>query len=210
MPTIQRPAPMFIGESAALDFLNSIAEPRSTEFEWLESGSDLLNWLVQSGLCADSELEHLRAPAHQANLDEVTESTREFREEFRDFVSTASDTSVVSPEHPMIDKINHFLAQGSQRLKIEVATGEQGNPSGETESVTLVSSHVYQTPHDLLPRIAAACAHLIAEADFRYVRNCEGPTCTMYFLDVSKNHKRRWCTMEVCGNRAKAAAYRKR
>ncbi|MEL6323421.1 MAG: CGNR zinc finger domain-containing protein, partial [Pseudomonadota bacterium] len=37
----------------------------------------------------------------------------------------------------------------------------------------------------------------------------EGPTCTLYFHDVSKNHKRRWCSMDICGNRAKAAAHRK-
>ncbi|WP_108260949.1 CGNR zinc finger domain-containing protein [Mangrovicoccus ximenensis] len=65
-------------------------------------------------------------------------------------------------------------------------------------------------PQDLVIRIAEAAARLVGEADFRHVRNCEGPSCTLYFLDVSKNHRRRWCSMEVCGNRAKAAAFRKR
>jgi predicted RNA-binding Zn ribbon-like protein len=40
---------------------------------------------------------------------------------------------------------------------------------------------------------------------FTLVRKCEGTTCTLWFLDVSKAHARRWCSMAVCGNRAKAA-----
>jgi len=42
------------------------------------------------------------------------------------------------------------------------------------------------------------------------VKNCEGPTCTMLFLDTTKGHARRWCTMAVCGNRAKQASHRAR
>lgn len=206
MPTPQRPAPMFIGDSAALDFLNSVAAPRSTEFEWLETGSDLLNWLVLSGLCRESEIAHLRASPHHAELGKVTQSLRKFREEFRAFIVSVSETSGVPSDHPMIAQMNHILSQGTQHLKIEVAPKEHA----ASTQLALTSSHIYLTPQDILPRIAAACAHLICEADFQYVRNCEGPTCTMYFLDVSKNHKRRWCMMEVCGNRAKAAARRKR
>ena len=48
--TDDRPQPFFVGDSVALDFLNSVAAPRSIEFEWLETGKDMLDWLVQSGL----------------------------------------------------------------------------------------------------------------------------------------------------------------
>ena len=55
-----------------------------------------------------------------------------------------------------------------------------------------------------------AIGDLVCQKDFTLVRRCEGPTCTLWFLDVSKAHARRWCSMAVCGNRVKAAAHRAR
>lgn len=205
-----RPAPFFIGEHRALDFLNSIAAPKATEIEWLESGADLLDWLVQSELCHESEIEHLRASEFAPALDEALGRVRGLRDDFRDFIRSISGTTGLPPEHPMISRLNDLLKAGRQYPMVKIGSEEHSAPQTQPTSAVLETVHVYGTPDDLLPRIAAACADLICEADFRYVRNCEGPTCTMYFLDISKNHKRRWCSMEVCGNRAKAAAFRNR
>jgi predicted RNA-binding Zn ribbon-like protein len=60
----------------------------------------------------------------------------------------------------------------------------------------------------LLHPIAEAAAALICNRDFRLIRSCEGAVCTLVFLDRTKAHARRWCSMAVCGNRAKAAAHR--
>lgn len=208
MPENNRPSPIFVGESAALDFLNSVAAPRTILLDWLETGAELLDWLVQAGLCVEAELQHLRTDEHAHNLQQALDDVREFRDEFRQFVSAISGTSEVPVASPMVERINQLLARGTQRLKIEATQELPYASTLATRSLALVSTHEFRAPSDLLPRIAAACAQLICKADFRHVRNCEGPTCTMYFVDVSKNHRRRWCTMEVCGNRAKAAAFR--
>lgn len=42
------------------------------------------------------------------------------------------------------------------------------------------------------------------------VRECAAPECGMLFLDTTRNHSRRWCSMERCGARAKASAYYRR
>jgi len=68
----------------------------------------------------------------------------------------------------------------------------------------------WRTPDTLLLPIAQAMAGLLCDEDFTLVKNCEGPTCTMLFLDTTKGHARRWCTMAVCGNRAKQASHRAR
>src|SRR5262249_19912628 len=65
-------------------------------------------------------------------------------------------------------------------------------------------------PERLLQPIAEALGDLVVNADFRLVRACEGRGCTLIFLDRTKSHARRWCSMAVCGNRAKAAAHRAR
>jgi predicted RNA-binding Zn ribbon-like protein len=42
------------------------------------------------------------------------------------------------------------------------------------------------------------------------VKECDGHDCGWLFLDTSKAGRRRWCSMDVCGNRAKAQRYRRR
>ena len=198
-----RPAPFFVGDSAALDFLNSIAAPRTVEFEWLASGADVLDWMVQSGLSREDEISILRQPRHRSSLDLSAKGIRAFREEFRAFVCSVSEEKKVPDDHPMIERVNRLMQAGDQSLHLV-----SNNPDGGGFGLKII--HRMQTAKDLLPRIAAACAEFIAEADFTNVRRCQGSGCTLFFRDVSKNHKRRWCSMEVCGNRAKAAAYRKR
>jgi predicted RNA-binding Zn ribbon-like protein len=51
--------------------------------------------------------------------------------------------------------------------------------------------------------IALAAVRLFTEGDFHRIRECGGHACGWLFYDRSKNKSRRWCEMEVCGNRAK-------
>jgi predicted RNA-binding Zn ribbon-like protein len=61
----------------------------------------------------------------------------------------------------------------------------------------------------LMP-IGEAIARLLVEGDFDLVRQCESTDCTLWFYDRTKSHHRRWCSMSMCGNRAKVAAFRAR
>jgi predicted RNA-binding Zn ribbon-like protein len=62
----------------------------------------------------------------------------------------------------------------------------------------------------LLQPIAEAAADLICNQGFRLIRSYAGSACTLVFLDRTKAHTRRRCSMAVSGNRAKAAAHRPR
>jgi predicted RNA-binding Zn ribbon-like protein len=42
------------------------------------------------------------------------------------------------------------------------------------------------------------------------VKACEAPACTLLFADHTRGHVRRWCSMAICGSRAKQAAHRNR
>ena len=59
----------------------------------------------------------------------------------------------------------------------------------------------------MLRPIARAAADLLASSDLALVRTCASPTCQWFFLDTSKNHHRRWCSMKQCGNRAKVRRF---
>src|SRR6202051_3331596 len=52
--------------------------------------------------------------------------------------------------------------------------------------------------------LAQAASDLLVSSDAELIKDCGDPTCRWLFLDVSKNHTRRWCDMKTCGNRMKA------
>jgi predicted RNA-binding Zn ribbon-like protein len=62
----------------------------------------------------------------------------------------------------------------------------------------------------VLVPIAESAAWLLEHGDPSLVRRCEGPACVLLFYDTTRNRSRRWCSMEGCGSRAKAAAYYRR
>ncbi|MFI6324973.1 CGNR zinc finger domain-containing protein [Nonomuraea sp. NPDC050556] len=57
--------------------------------------------------------------------------------------------------------------------------------------------------------VAADFVRLMGERPDR-VRKCANPECLLWFLDISKNGSRRWCSMEKCGNRAKVGRFHQR
>ena len=60
-------------------------------------------------------------------------------------------------------------------------------------------------PEDLFAPLAHSAAILFAALDRRRVRKCTG--CVLHFYDTSRKGTRRWCSMQLCGNRLKVAAY---
>jgi predicted RNA-binding Zn ribbon-like protein len=62
-----------------------------------------------------------------------------------------------------------------------------------------------QEPEDLFAPLAHSAATLFAEACRERVRKCA--QCVLHFHDTSKKGTRRWCSMRLCGNRLKVAAY---
>ena len=63
---------------------------------------------------------------------------------------------------------------------------------------------------EYLATIAGQAIELIGGEDRARIRQCEGEDCALLFLALSRSGARRWCSMSVCGNRAKAREFRKR
>jgi predicted RNA-binding Zn ribbon-like protein len=59
----------------------------------------------------------------------------------------------------------------------------------------------------MLGPIVGSAAELLASDNLPFVRACSSNTCQWFFLDTSKNHRRRWCSMKLCGNRAKVRKF---
>lgn len=63
----------------------------------------------------------------------------------------------------------------------------------------------------LLAAVARDAIGLLTDAVARQqLRQCEGESCTLVYLDTSRGRRRRWCSSEVCGNRERVARHRRR
>jgi predicted RNA-binding Zn ribbon-like protein len=62
----------------------------------------------------------------------------------------------------------------------------------------------------LLAAIARSGAELIAGGAGDSLKKCANPDCRLLFYDDSRTHRRRWCSMALCGNRSKVAAFARR
>ncbi len=201
-----RPAPMFIADAHGLDFLNTTAAPSGSDIEWLGNGQDLLAWLEQAGLVPASVAKAMRADTIPGELDAVAAQARVLREWFRNFV-------LAHAGHPVTPNTLAELGPLNRLLERDEAYGEIVASDAEAQHDHGLHWHWrrrWRTPDTLLLPIAQAMADLVCDEDFTMVKNCEGPTCTLLFLDTTKGHGRRWCSMAVCGNRAKQATHRAR
>jgi len=206
----RRPPPFFVGDHLALDFLNSTAAPWGERIEWLGNGADLVDWLEMARAIPPEVALQFRAEGDTFRaLDAVAEQARGLREWFRDFVGRHEEMPLGVQAIEELQPLNRLLARDESYRVVEAAhEGGSVDNEGQSRALRWRRERRWTTPERLLQPIAEAFGDLVCDADFRLVRTCEGPTCTLVFYDRTKAHARRWCSMAVCGNRAKAAAHR--
>ncbi|MGH9162503.1 MAG: CGNR zinc finger domain-containing protein [Vicinamibacteraceae bacterium] len=205
--TDKRPAPLFIADARALDFLNSIATPVDTPVEWIGSGDDLLSWLAAAGLIPSSVRAGFQKSGVPGELDAVAAQARALREWFRSFVRKHKSSPLRQDTLKELAPLNRVLARDEAFGQI-VALGRDHRRA--RSGLTWRFERRWRSPDALLLPIANAMADLVCGEDFTQVKACERSPCTLLFIDRTRGHARRWCSMSVCGNRAKQAAHRER
>lgn len=193
---------IFVGDALGLDFLNSIATPVDVPIDWLADGEGLLNWLEQAGLVPADALKSIRAQALPGEIDKIALQARDLREWFRGFVRSHKGRPLALQRLDEIAPLNRLLARDEMFNQIL--------PQREPQMLTLEIVRRWRSPEALLLPIGEALARLVTTEDFSYVKACEGPSCTLLFADHTRGRARRWCSMAICGNRAKQAAHRQR
>jgi predicted RNA-binding Zn ribbon-like protein len=200
----QGPPAVFIADSLGLDFLNSIATPLDTPVDWLDSGDGLLRWLAQAKLVPADALGELKARAMPGELDKVADQARALREWFRGFVGKHMGRQLPAQALQELGPLNKLLQRDAAFNQISRHRGRDG---GRFE---LRVVRRWQSPESLLLPIGEALAKFVCEEDFADVKACEGHDCTLVFADHTRRRARKWCSMAICGNRAKQAAHRNR
>ena len=200
----ERPPAFLIADSIGLDFLNSIATPADATIDWLDSGEGLVAWLAQTGLVPEAALNALSARTPPGELDKVAKKARALREWFRGFVRRHMGRPLTPDAIRELKPLNDLLERDESFSRIAPARGDRG------ESLELQTLRLWRSPESLLLPIGEALARCVCDEDFTAIKACEGQNCTLVFADHTHRRGRRWCSMAMCGNRAKQAAHRDR
>jgi predicted RNA-binding Zn ribbon-like protein len=200
----QKPPAIFIADSAGLNFLNSIATPVDIEIDWIRDGEGLLAWLEQAHLVPADVLDALRKQAKPGEIDRVAAQARRLREWFRTLVHERRGKSLKAAGLADLEPLNRLLSRDEGFGQLVA------HKTGKMTALEFRRARRWRSPESLLLPIAEALARLLAQEDLSDVKTCEGAACTLMFADRTRSRSRRWCSMSICGNRAKQIAHRHR
>ncbi len=189
-----------VGKRLTLDFINTEGEERNGPPDWLESYSDVVRWCAAEGLLTADQTADVLAEASErpGAADEVFDRVIKLREGlFRILRSLRQGKAPVGEDLAILDR---ELSAAMANLKF--------TPSGDRFEWRFGGGE-HELDRVLWPIVRDA-ADLLSSDVLERVEECDGDNCTWLFVDTSRNHSRRWCTMGDCGNRAKARRYYQR
>ena len=190
---------LFLGNRLWLDFLNTHIKQNGEWVELLHDFTDLVQWLEEAQVLDEREAqEALRRWSARSERETIVEQARAFRAVLKTAVEKVTRAEPVPGD--VVSSINGILGHHCRSLALAY------------EGDKLVSRYVGKItePLHLFAPVAESAAQSLSGDDPILTRKCDNPTCVLHFHDTTKNHTRRWCSMETCGNRIKAAAHYKR
>lgn len=189
-----------IGGRLCLDFANTLSTRLEGGREYLSNYADLVAWGQHAGALNEYEAQALsdRSRRYPDLGRAALERAIVLRETiYRIFSTVAAGRE---PERSDLDTLNTTLRQAFSRLEV-VPTGDGFEWAWMYDEDDLDS---------ILWPVARSAADTLISGDLGCVRECARQGCDWLFVDTSKNHSRRWCSMAVCGSRVKARRYYRR
>lgn len=188
-----------VGGRTAIDFANS-ATRMGSEGDGLASMDDLMQFLKSLGHLHEDEASAYHMYLFQApdRCQQMMTTLQDVRARFRDCLKQAADGWPM--DMGFMVSLNEMLASFHTRLELVPSDGGY-------EVKTLL---VEDGPEQLMYPILKDVAEFLASDQVEKVRQCAADDCELFFVNQSRNGRRRWCSMLTCGNRAKVNAYLKR
>jgi predicted RNA-binding Zn ribbon-like protein len=189
-----------VGGHPALDFANTLGQhPGGAPNEHLTDYARLVAWSGRLALLSRAEAQALRRRAADApeEAQRTLLAARELRSAIYDVIAAHAAGAPVSRD--ALARLNRYLVRANAHTAVSATRAGFGwDWNGAPDALDRV----------LWP-LARAAAELLTGAQLARVRRCAGEDCRWLFLDTSKNHSRRWCSMSDCGNRAKVRRFRR-
>ena len=190
---------LFVGGHPALDFLNTEMIVHGVRMDLLANPDALLGWLAASEWVSPTQLRGLRADWLGTSAgQQVLQEVKAFRAGLRRGIERTLSHHQVPPA--TLSAINRALS----RLSIEERVVQVGR------SIERQRTFVLRAGHDVVAYAADQAADFLVSADLHRIKQCANPACILFFYDTTKNGARRWCSMDLCGNRIKAAVHYRR
>jgi predicted RNA-binding Zn ribbon-like protein len=188
---------LFVANRSILDLLNTKPVLAEGPTELLADVRALERWLIASGMVISAKAKTtLRSWRSSDEAAAFLKQLIAFREKLREAVLRMEGG--FAPGDAFLAEVNLLLVQHPFPALLHKRGGK----------VIREISFELRRPTDLWAPIIDATADLLAESDLSRIRKCE--SCVVHFFDTSKKGSRRWCSMNICGNKFKVAAYQKR
>ena len=187
-----------IGGNLALDLVNTLDDrPSGQPKELLTNFYELAHFGEDTGILTGAQVDYFYVNVH-LEPDEAGDAVRRaihLREAMYAVFSALMKKQTVP--QTALDTLNTYIRDATQHSRLV-----QNDGRCELRYNEMTSRY-----SALLWPIARAAADLLTSSDMALLRACSSATCQWLFLDTSKNHHRRWCSMKVCGNRAKVRKF---
>jgi predicted RNA-binding Zn ribbon-like protein len=188
---------LFVANRSILDLLNTKPILAVGPVELLPDVRALERWLIASGTVSSAKAKAAvrswrDSPAAAVFLEQLVA----FRERLRAAVLRMESGS--PPSKAFLTEVNSLLLRYPRRTSLR-------KRGAKVTRETLVE---LRKPTDLWTPIVDATADLLTEMELSRIRKCE--SCVVHFFDTSKKGSRRWCSMNICGNKLKVANYQRR
>ena len=188
---------LFVANKTILDFLNTKPVLADGPTELLPDVRALERWLITSGTVTSAKAKAtVRSWRNSNEAAAFLEQFIAFREKLREAVLRIESGS--TPSDTFITEVNSLLLRYPLAALLHKRDGK----------VVRETTFELREPTDVWAPIVDAAANLLAETESSRIRKCE--SCVVHFFDTSKKGSRRWCSMNICGNKLKVAAYQRR
>ena len=188
---------LFVANRPILDFLNTRPVLADGPTELLPDARALERWLIASEMVTSPKTKSLlRGWRNSPEAATFLEELIAFRERLRSAVMRIESGS--PPSDSFLAAVNSLLLQYPRHTSLNRRDGR----------ILMETFFEPRKPSDFWSPIIDATADLLSETETSRLRKCE--SCVVHFFDTSKKGSRRWCSMNICGNRQKVAAYQRR
>jgi predicted RNA-binding Zn ribbon-like protein len=193
-----------IAGAVCLDFINTLDDRFSSEpKELLKTYIDLARFGEDACILEPQQVDRLFTHSQMSpeGAQRALSAAIEMREAMSAvFAAIANKKPVPQKAFTVLNQYVQGAAQHFQLVPVQPGGGQNASIRARFEWRLDVLPGTFETP--LWP-IARSAGELLASEQVAYVHTCDSKTCQWFFLDTSKSHRRRWCDMTKCGNRAK-------
>jgi len=182
-----------IGSHHVTNFINTIYTPNDIIIDNFENYNDIVQWFLENEIV--SEINQVNEKIEKLYFTQIIKFRTTIRDVFMNNIELDSS----------LDK----LVQMTNDILLENKIHPQIASNDNSFDLKFISNNQEQY-NILLVQIAIEVIKLITSKDLKYLKKCNNHKCSLIFIDTSKNHSRRWCSMEVCGNRSKVNSFSKR